>query len=108
MLPEIGSSSKDNSCGDECDSYSIIVLTISLLLGGGTALYAVAEKLPAGYRQQHSLYGWLAKVARGMEPQQLQLSHELHEFVHAGVNMGCTPAELLIHPWTAGAQMVSS
>jgi serine/threonine protein kinase len=105
-LPEIGSKTVDNSYGDECDSYSIIVLTMSLLLGGYDALFAVAEKLPAGcHLQQHSLYGWLAKVSKGLEPQQLQLSRELRDFVHAGINMRCTPKELLSHPWIVGAQI---
>jgi hypothetical protein len=105
MMPEIGNSVVDNSFGDECDLYSIVVLAMILLLGGSAALWAVAEKLPAGHLQQHSLYHWLCLFGKGLEPQQLQLSRELREFVNAGVNMRCTPKELLRHPWILGADI---
>jgi hypothetical protein len=105
MMPEIGNSVVDNSYRDERDSYSIAVLKMSLLLGGRAALWAFAEKLPAGHLQQHSLYHWLCLVGKGLEPQQLQLSRELREFVNTGVNMHCTPKELLGHPWIVGTEI---
>lgn len=108
MAPTIGNLVASDMYGAHVDCYATVVLAMSLLCVGWSALRAVAEPWPAGVSTpKESVKNWLGQIAYGeiAIAGQPPLSAELRDFVSHGMSRMCTAEQLLIHFWVTGTKL---
>jgi hypothetical protein len=105
MSPKIGNMAASPVYGSHVDCYAVVVLLMSLLLGGWSGLCNAAEPVPAGVsQQQYSIKAFLHRFADGYDGLS-SYSVELRDFVEHGISSTCTVDNLLLRPWVTGKQL---
>jgi serine/threonine protein kinase len=102
MSPKIGNVAASPVYASHVDCYAVVVLLMSLLLGGWSGLCDAAEPVPAGVsQQQYSIKAFLHRFADGLS----SYSVELRDFVEHGISSTCMVDSLLLRPWVMGKQL---